>query len=1320
VRLIRRGPLAAAAVGALALLFADGWLSIPERNGGATPPKSVADALRGEAAALAERARTFGERADVTRSLQGGGVAINRLTLFSAARQALGDAPAGSWIALADAGGTAHAWWGDAPASLADLQSFDGLGTRWSATTMTLIVRKTLPGHPQTGIVYAARTLPAEAPDFSEELNVGREGYAWTPAAAAEGHGPAVLADSAGHPLVSLRRDARIDAPRRPRGRGLFVMIALLAVVYLVGRGDQPLRVGAALLLFFLAARVGVAAVPRVLASRVWLFAIGPAVLPFALALLRQGRRDVPERVRIAGGFALFVFAILAASVARPPDLGSKLGGSPETLLRVAGLTALVAGALAIGGSASRRRSGRGLAPALTVSAAAIAGGLALVSPSPAYAVLVIAAAFVAFDLWTRVLSESRAQDLFVGTRLIAGTALLVVLSASTLSEHARAEQAVRRAGAIRLPDPAQASADAVFAAESAVDRVQAFDLAAELPAPIASTDLSDLAYRIWKIGERANRLPTISSYEVTDSAGRLRSAFSVISEPEIGRPARNGPVHIDRYEVAVVRRTVELIAGGTRWGTASVRVADWPEWDPLPPRIEFYRRLVLGTTPGETDANEDRPPPRAFLAGYAPDGEKRDEGPALSPFLREALRRTDRPVSVHLRFAGQELWGEVRSISDGYRLVAIPGPDFLGRLLTSALLIPGIAALAAAAGLLYMWRIAMGRRAPGSASQTLGRGIRTFRGRLIALFVIVVMIPLLAVTFFLRSAILTRSERHTLDHARAGLETARKVLDDYLPSTSNGRSRVVGLDDDIVAWLANAIGYDLSVYAPDSSLLATSRRDLYSAGLVPDRVPAPAYIAIGLSGSGQQIGARVVSGSRLEELTTDLASVPGTPGVRSPALLSLLLLPQRRVAEAEAAQFTAAVSAFSLLVFLFSAVVAGRLAVRVARPVADLVQGTRAVAAGDFSPHLAEPPDEELRELVRAFLSMSRSLQEHTEALSAEKERLATLLAHMTAGVVAYRENGEVLLANPAAAELGGGSASGGQLEDVFPGREMAALRSVLANDSVSLSPVEIEPRPGERWRVVAVGLPLGGEGTRMAVIEDVSEVVRSNRLAAWAEMARIIAHEIKNPLTPIRLSVEHLREVWRRGSGDFEAVLEECVTNVLRQTDELRRAASEFSDYARLPAPEVQPTDVSRLARESAAAYAGAPGVRWDLRIDGGLVAPADPRLLSRVFSNVLGNAVEALAGRPGEIRVIARRDGKHLRIAVEDNGPGVVLEILPRLFDPYFSAKSGGTGLGLAIAKKIIEEHRGRINAQNRPEGGFRVTFDLPLAENPAAAS
>ncbi|MFY9551437.1 MAG: ATP-binding protein [Thermoanaerobaculia bacterium] len=676
-------------------------------------------------------------------------------------------------------------------------------------------------------------------------------------------------------------------------------------------------------------------------------------------------------------------------------------------------------------------------------------------------------------------------------------------------------------------------------------------------------------------------------------------------------------------------------------------------------------------------------------------------------------MRLSGRPQAVRIRYRGEQLRGELRPAPEGFQLVAIPGPDFLQRLLTAALLLPAVAALWLVGGAVVLLRFLAARR---GVADLLPRGMKTFRGRLLALFVLSVMIPLLAVTFYLRSSISARTSRDTLDHARTALETARRVLDDYLLSTAAGRRRLELLDDALLSWLANAVGFDLSVYSPEARLIASSRRDLYAAGLLPERVPGLSYVAVGLGEARDLTDAREISGSRFEEITAALSAVPGVPGVRSPVLLSLLLLPQQRVAEAEAAQLTAAVSAFSLLVFLISAAIAGRLALRVARPVADLVEGTRAVARGDFSPRLSEPPDEELRELVRAFLYMSRSLKEQTDALSREKERLATLLSQLTAGVVAYGEDRGVLLANPAAASLGGGRADGATLDDVFPGESMRSVRRLLERFGPEPVSEELEPRPGERWRVVTVGLPLGGSGARMAVIEDVSDVVRSNRLAAWAEMARIIAHEIKNPLTPIRLSVEHLREVWRRKSPDFDRVLEECVTNVLRQTEELRRSAAEFSDYARLPRPETRPIDVGVLAADAAAAYAGAPGIRWSVDAGPGLRAVGDPRLISRVLANLVGNSVDALHGK-GTIRIrVARRDGR-IETAVEDDGPGVSPEILLRLFDPYFSAKSGGTGLGLAIAKKIVEEHGGAIAAANRPEGGFVVRFDLPSADGAA---
>lgn len=1304
-----RAPLAAALIATPFLLFLYGQLPLPSvGRGGPTPPASLRQAFRDAIGDLGRRAAAFQLQPEVARSLEGGGIAVNRLALFNAAGQALAGAPPGAGLALTDPSGTVHAWWGDAPPVELLAFSRDGLAVRWSATRLTAIQRQRVGDVGFSGLVYASQTFPVDAPDFARALGLSGAAASWRPAASG---GPPLLTDSSGAALVAGRRSGSAD-PTAPRNVAFAALLAIAIV--LAGRLRDPLRVGIALSIAYLAleARFG-AARPLPLLAVAGL-TLGWAALPAGMHPLGGGTRPKHARVALAVGLFLFAVALLVATRLEMPELGAGIRQSLPVLPRVAGLTALVLSALSLTAVPRARRTGRRTwaTAAVLFTAAAIAGALASISASTAYRVVVFGVALAAFALWSRAVGDARAGEGFGTAYLLIGTALIVVLVAAPLREQERARDAFRVASAIRLPDPNRVSANAVVSAQRAVERLSRTDLATELPAPLDRTDLSDLAYRLWREWEERQRQPPLMTYEVFDASGSSRSRFSLIPATEPGSAGGTPAAQavIDRYRLAILRRSVPLSYSGVLWGRVEIEVADWPSWDPLPPRIEVYRRLVLGVH-GESD---DAPhPPRPVLASYARDGSPREEGPILPGDAVEKLRHGARAVRVRLAYRGAELFGEVRAMPEGFRLVAIPAPDFIGRALTAALLVPGIAVLYLLLGVLALWRYAATPR--DLRAEILPRGLHTFRGRLVGLFVIGVMIPLLAVTFFLRSAIETRTARDTLDHARTALETARRVLDDYLPSASGGRGLAL-LDDPLLGWLANAVGYDLSVYAPDGRLVATSRRDLYDAGLLPDRVPAPIYRAIGLTGARQQIGSRIVAGRRFEEMATALTAVPGVPGVRSPGLLSLLLLPQQRVAEAEAAQLMAAVSAFSLLVFLISAAVAGRLALRVARPVADLVEGTRAVARGNFSPQLEEPPDEELRELVRAFLSMSRSLKEQTDALSREKERLATLLAHLTAGVVAYRADGAVLLANPAAASLGGGRADGATLEEVFPGERMAEVRATLRGFSASFVATEVEPRSGERWRIVTVPLPVGGEGARMAVIEDVSEVVRSNRLAAWAEMARIIAHEIKNPLTPIRLSVEHLREVWDRSGGgtrEFERALDECVTNVLTQTEVLKRAASEFSDYARLPRPEIGPTDVERVIRDSAAAFAGAPGVRWTVRSDPEVLAEADPRLLARVVSNLIGNAVDALAGAAGQIVLSAERRNGRIVVTVEDTGPGVPEKILPRLFDPYFSAKSGGTGLGLAIAKKIVEEHGGTITAENLSGGGFRVRFDLPQA-------
>jgi two-component system nitrogen regulation sensor histidine kinase NtrY len=299
-------------------------------------------------------------------------------------------------------------------------------------------------------------------------------------------------------------------------------------------------------------------------------------------------------------------------------------------------------------------------------------------------------------------------------------------------------------------------------------------------------------------------------------------------------------------------------------------------------------------------------------------------------------------------------------------------------------------------------------------------------------------------------------------------------------------------------------------------------------------------------------------------------------------------------------------------------------------------------------------------------------------------------------------------------------GVTTGAALREALADRpELAAVGDLLerAEGQAAEAAVRLPRGEGEEreLHVVWVPVPGSGEPAALLVVEDATEVLRSQRLQAWAEMARIIAHEIKNPLTPIRLSAEHMVEVRRRDPELFGEVFERCTGNILRQVDELQQIAQEFSTYSHIPQLDRQPGDLAAAMERLAETYRAAPPPGVEIRYEGPareLAASFDARLLRRAVRNLLENSIRASAGRGEVVLQLERQDGA-AAIHVLDRGPGVPAEQLGRIFEPYFSTHDTGTGLGLPIARRIAEGHGGAILARNRPGGGLEVTITIPLA-------
>ncbi|HKV24526.1 MAG TPA: ATP-binding protein [Candidatus Acidoferrum sp.] len=442
--------------------------------------------------------------------------------------------------------------------------------------------------------------------------------------------------------------------------------------------------------------------------------------------------------------------------------------------------------------------------------------------------------------------------------------------------------------------------------------------------------------------------------------------------------------------------------------------------------------------------------------------------------------------------------------------------------------------------------------------------------------------------------------------------------------------------------------------------------------------------------------------------------------------------------------------------VLLFSSVtwVALFLAKQVTVPIQALAEGTREISAGNFDYQVAEQAQDELGVLVRSFNAMSaqlrdsrsqidqftRNLQQAVQELERRRQLMEAVLENIPTGVISLDANGAILRANTAVMRIFGAEAREANTLEQLLGPEATRILQLLMRRSLRMGVVSREIETVVSGRVLHLAVTASSLGPRRAnsgyvlVLDDLTEVLRAQKSAAWQEVARRIAHEIKNPLTPIQLSSQRLsRFLERRGSaesdiaGDPEltALAQECSRLIEREVSTLASLVNEFSQFVRFPIAKLAPTNANTIVHEAVEVFSGRlDGITLRTSLSSTLpVVRADGGLLRSVVVNLIDNAAEALENstyREIIVSTCSHPDAETVQICVSDTGHGISPQDKDRLFLPHFSTKNRGTGLGLAIAARIVAEHGGSIHVEDNQPIGSRFLVELPAAELTAAGA
>ncbi len=415
------------------------------------------------------------------------------------------------------------------------------------------------------------------------------------------------------------------------------------------------------------------------------------------------------------------------------------------------------------------------------------------------------------------------------------------------------------------------------------------------------------------------------------------------------------------------------------------------------------------------------------------------------------------------------------------------------------------------------------------------------------------------------------------------------------------------------------------------------------------------------------------------------------------------------------------------------------RLAKEISAPVQALAAGCERVARGDLSVRLEDRSDDEISFLVQSFNRMISDLKESRTRLDSYNRRLSrqnrelqqrgryieALLNNITSGVISMDPEGRIGTVNRVAQEILGVDSSflvGKKVMDLLSGElatMMAEAVAQMRTDPVSQWQRQLDLALGDRQRRLLVNVvSLVGEGEEaagvVAVFEDITELEKMQRMKAWREVARRIAHEIKNPLTPIKLSAQRLMR--RFGEQVDDPAFDDCTQLIVTQVERIQQMVTQFSAYAKLPEVSPRPDNLEPILKEVVSLFESTHrDVAWSLTLENELVEFSfDREAIRKVLINLLANAVEVLGPRDdGQVDIMAGYDRSRGMVYMEisDNGPGLSNEEQTRLFEPYFSRKKGGTGLGLTIVRSIIGDHRGLIRVQPGETQGILVRIELP---------